>query len=85
MIVLAGLFALVFRFPAPSGRGFHEPLLALLFPALLFEGVFRGRSLAWTYAALALGLVGIFHWVPAVIEIKGGLPHWLAILGGALF
>jgi apolipoprotein N-acyltransferase len=85
MIVLAGLFALVFRFPAPSGRGFHEPLLALLFPALLFEGVFRGRSLAWTYAALALGLVGIFHWVPAVIEIKGGLPYWLAILGGALF
>ncbi|HNX30961.1 MAG TPA: nitrilase-related carbon-nitrogen hydrolase [Holophaga sp.] len=84
-IVLAGLFVLVFRFPAPSGRGLHEPLLAFLFPALLFEGVFRGRSLGWAYAAFVLGLVGIFHWVPGVIASKGGLPFWLALLGGALF
>jgi len=84
-IVLAALFVLAFRFPVASGRGFHEPLLALLFPALLLEGVFRGRSLAWAYAALFLGLVGIFHWVPAVVEVKGGLPFTLALLGGGLF
>jgi apolipoprotein N-acyltransferase len=84
-LALAGLFVLVFRFPAPSGWGFHEPLLAILFPALLLEGVFRGRSLAWSYAALLLGFLGLFYWVPAVIAVKGGLPFALGLLGGGLF
>lgn len=84
-IVLAGLFTLAFRFPAASGSGFHEPLLALLFLALLFEGVFRGRSLVWTYGTFLLGLIGLLYWVLAVIEIKGGLPFSLALLGGGLF
>lgn len=84
-LVLAGLFTLIFRFPAASGLGYHEPLLAFLFPALLFEGVFRERSLTWTYLIFLLGLIGIFHWVPATIEIKGGLPFPLALLGSALF
>lgn len=84
-LVLAGLFTLVFRFPAPSGLGYHEPLLAFLFPALMFEGVFRGRSLGWAYLAFLLGIVGIFHWVPATIEIKGGLPYLVALLGSLLF
>lgn len=84
-LVLAGLFTLIFRFPAPSGLGYHEPLLAFLFPALTFEGVFRGRSLGWTYLVFVLGLVGIFHWVPATIEIKGGLPFALALIASALF
>ena len=83
-VVLAGLFILAFRFPAVSGWGFHEPMLALLFPALLFEGVFRGRTLAWTYVTFLLGFVGLFYWVPAVIEIKGGLPFSLALLGSGL-
>lgn len=84
-VVLAGLFTLVFRFPSAPGWGFHEPLLAFLFPALLFEGVFRDRSLAWIYVTFFLGVLGIFHWVPAVIEIKGGLPFALSLLGGGLF
>jgi apolipoprotein N-acyltransferase len=84
-LVLAGFFVLVFRFPAGSGHGYHEPLFAFLFPALMFEGVFRERHLGWSYLMFLLGLVGIFHWVPAVIEIKGGLPFSLAILGSGLF
>lgn len=83
-VVLAGLFILAFLFPAPSGWGFHEPLLALLFPALLCEGVFRDRAMGWAYATFLVGFLGLFYWVPAVIELKGGLPLPLALLGGGL-
>ena len=82
---LAGLFTLAFRFPAASGWGVHEPLLAFLFLALLFEGVFRGRALVWTYLTFLLGLIGLLYWVLAVIEVKGGLPFSIALLGGGLF
>jgi apolipoprotein N-acyltransferase len=84
-LVLAGLFTLVFRFPAASGHGFHEPLLAFLFPVLMFESVFKDRHLGWAYASFLLGIIGIFHWVPAVIEVKGGLPFSVALLGSGLF
>ena len=85
LLVLAGLFALVFRFPAAAGHGWHEPLLAFFFPALLLEGVFRGRHLGWVYGTFVLGLIGIFHWVPAVIAVKGELPLAVALLGSSLF
>jgi apolipoprotein N-acyltransferase len=84
-LVLAGIFALIFRFPAASGYGYHEPILAFLFPALVFEATFRGRSLGWLFLSFLLGIIGIFHWVPQVIAIKGGLPLWLALLGSCLF
>jgi apolipoprotein N-acyltransferase len=84
-LLLAGLFASAFRFPAASGVGLHEPLLGLIFPALLFESVFRGRSLGWAYLTFLLGLIGIFYWVPTVIETKGDLPLAVAVLGSALF
>lgn len=84
-VALAGLFTLAFRFPAVSGRGFHEPLLALLFLALLFEGVFRGRALVWTYVTFLLGLMGLLYWVLAVIKSKGGLPFSIAVLAAGLF
>ncbi len=81
---MSGLFMLVFRFPSPSGFGFHEPLVALLFPALLFAGIFQGRSLASVYAVFGLGLAGVFYWVPGVIETKGELPHSVSMLGAGL-
>ena len=84
-LVLAALFALIFRFPVPSGRGFHAPILALCFPAMMFEGVFRGRHLGWTFLVFLLGLIGLFYWVPAVIAVKGGFPVSIAILGSSLF
>ena len=82
--VLAGLFALGFRFPGALG-GWLEPLAALAFPLLLLEAAFRGRKAAWLWLALAGGLVLIFHWVPATLQSKGGLPWPLALLGGGLF
>ena len=45
--VLAGVFVLAFRFPGALG-GWLEPAMALLFPLLLLEALFRGRHAAWT-------------------------------------
>ncbi len=83
-LVLGLVFVLAFRFPGALG-GWLEPAAALAFPLLLLEAAFRGRRAGWLYLALVLGLVGIFHWVPATLESKGGLPWALALLGGLLF
>ena len=82
--VLAGIFILAYRLPGALG-GWLEPVAALLFPTLLLEAAFRGRRALWLWVALAGGLVGIFHWVPATLATKGGLPWSMALLGGALF
>ena len=58
-LVLAGLFTLVFRFPAPSGLGYHEPLLAFLFPALMAQ---------WTDASGAVDYRTLFM-VPAGMAV----------------
>jgi apolipoprotein N-acyltransferase len=84
-IVLAMVFILAFRFPASSGRGYLEATAALLFPALLFAALFKGLRAGWIYLGLFLGLVGIFHWVPGTIAVKGPLPYPLALLGAGLF
>jgi apolipoprotein N-acyltransferase len=68
-----------------SGNGWIEALLCFLVPALLMDGAFKGRRLGWTFLSLVLGLVLIFHWVPAVIEVKGNLSKGLAWLGSGLF
>lgn len=83
--LLAALFILAFRFPAASGRGYLEPAAALAFPTLLFAALFRGRRAGWLYLALALGLVGIFHWVPGTIAVKAPMPYPLALFAGGLF
>jgi len=82
---LALVLLLGFRFPAASGRGWLEAGAALLFPTLLFASLGRGRRPGWSYLALALGLVGIFYWMPGTIAVKGPLPYPLALLAGALF
>jgi apolipoprotein N-acyltransferase len=84
-LILALVFVLAFRFPADSGRGYLEAAAALLFPTLLFAALFRGLRAGWIYLALFLGLVGIFHWVPGTIAVKGPLPYPLALLGAGLF
>jgi apolipoprotein N-acyltransferase len=81
---LAGVFACAFRFPGAWG-GWLEPLAALAFPILLMEGAFRGRKAIWLGLSLVGGLILIFHWVPATLASKGGLPWALALLGGGLF
>jgi len=84
-IALALAFILAFRFPASSGLGYAEAAAALLFPAMLFAALARGLRAGWVYLALFLGLVGIFHWVPGTIAVKGPLPYPLALLGAGLF
>ncbi|HEX9081038.1 MAG TPA: hypothetical protein VF768_02105, partial [Holophagaceae bacterium] len=84
ILVLGAVFALAFRFPGALG-GWLEPAAALLFPLLLLETAYRGRAAGWLWLALVAGLVAIFHWVPATLESKGGLPWALSLLGGALF
>jgi apolipoprotein N-acyltransferase len=83
--LLASLFLLAFRFPAASGRGYLEAAAALAFPTLLCATAFRGRRAGWIYLALALGLVGIFYWMPGTIAIKAPMPYPLALFAGALF
>ena len=83
-LVLASIMVLAFRFPATSGHGYLEAIFALLFPALLFESVFRGRRLIWTFLTLLLGFGTLFYWVPGTIAVKGNLPYALALLGSLL-
>ena len=82
-LILGALFALAFRFPALSGRGFLEGLLAFVFPALLFDALFKGRRSGWLFLSLMAGFAMLFHWVPATLALKGNLPYPVA-LGGTL-
>ena len=81
--VLAGIFVLAFRFPGALG-GWLEPAMALLFPLLLLEGLFKGRHAVWTWAAILAGLLLLYMWVPQTLASKGGLPFGLALLGTVL-
>lgn len=84
-LVLGAVFSLAFRFPASSGWGWFESLMALAFPVLLLDTLYKGRHAFWIWLALFAGLVGIFHWVPSTLALKGGLPMPVALLGGTLF
>jgi apolipoprotein N-acyltransferase len=79
-LVLAGLFLLAFRFPGALG-GWLEPIMALLFPLLLLDGLFKGRHAFWTWVSLLAGLIVLYLWVPQTLASKGGLPFGLALLG----
>lgn len=79
-LVLAGLFMLAFRFPGALG-GWLEPAMALLFPLLLLDGLFKGRPAFWTWLSLLAGLVLLYLWVPQTLASKGGLPYGVALLG----
>jgi len=81
-LILGVLFALTFRFPAASGWGFGEAALAFIFPALLFDALFKGRHPGWLYLSLLAGFGMLFHWVPATLELKGPMPY-IAALGAA--
>jgi apolipoprotein N-acyltransferase len=79
-LVLAGVFVLAFRLPGALG-GWLEPVMALLFPLLLLDGLFKGRHAFWTWATLLAGLILLYLWVPQTLASKGGLPFGLALLG----
>ena len=68
-LILGVIFALAFRFPAASGWGFGEAALALVFPALIFDAMFKKRHPGWLYLALMAGFGLLFHWVPATLAI----------------
>jgi len=82
-LILALLFVLAFRFPGALG-GWLEPVLALLFPLLLLDGLFKGRHAGWTWLTLVAGLVLLYLWVPQTLASKGGLPFGMALLGMVL-
>lgn len=82
-LILALGFVLAFRFPGALG-GWLEPTMALLFPLLLLDGLFKGRHAFWTWLTLFAGLVLLYLWVPQTLAAKGGLPLGLAWLGMVL-
>jgi apolipoprotein N-acyltransferase len=79
-LILGGVFALAFRFPGALA-GWLEPVMALLFPLLLLDSLFKGRHAFWTWATLVAGLVLLYQWVPQTLATKGDLPFGLALLG----
>lgn len=82
-LVLAGVFVLAFRFPGALG-GWLEPVMALLFPLLLLDGLFKGRHAFWVWITLVAGLLLLYLWVPQTLASKGGLPFGAALLGTVL-
>jgi apolipoprotein N-acyltransferase len=79
-LVLALVFVLAFRFPGALG-GWLEPAMALAFPLLLLDGLFKGRHAAWIWLSLLLGLLLLYQWVPQTLCSKGGLSFGVALLG----
>ena len=73
-----------YGFPASSGWGYREAAAALLFPTMLLLGLYKGRRPSWIFLALFLGFLGLFHWVPRMVAVKGNLPYALGLLSGAL-
>jgi apolipoprotein N-acyltransferase len=82
---LAALLKVGYGIPYAPGHGWLEALCIFLIPALFLDVAFKGRRLGWIFLAWLAGLLAIFHWVPAVIEVKGNLSKPLAWLGSALF
>ena len=84
LAALVGVILLGYGFPGPSPLRFLEAICALAFPVLLFALLFRGRPWGWVYLALFLGFLGLFHWVPHTVAVKGNLPEALGLLSGGL-
>jgi len=82
-LVLGGCFVFAFRFPALSGRGYLEAILAFLFPVLLVIRLLQGRRPGWSYLGIAGGLATLYAWVPGTLEAQGPMP-FLAALGATL-
>jgi apolipoprotein N-acyltransferase len=82
-LFLACLFVLAFRFPGALG-GWLEPAMAMIFPLLLLDGLYKGRHAAWLWVTLVLGLLLLYQWVPQTLSSKGGLPFGVALLGTVL-
>ncbi|GLH73015.1 hypothetical protein GETHLI_15170 [Geothrix limicola] len=82
-LFLAFVFVLAFRFPGALG-GCLEPAMALIFPLLLLDGLFKGRHAFWVWITLVLGLLLLYQWVPQTLASKGGLPFGLALVGTVL-
>ena len=82
-LFLALIFALAFRFPGALG-GWLEPIMALVFPLLLLDGLYKGRHAAWVWLTLVMGLLLLYLWVPQTLASKGGLPYGVALLGTVL-
>jgi len=81
--VLALIFVLAFRFPGALG-GWLEPAMALIFPLLLLDGLYKGRPPFWVWLSLVMGLMLLYQWVPQTLASKGDLPFGLALLGTVL-
>ena len=79
-LVLACVFLLAFRFPGALG-GWLEPAMALLFPLLLLDSLYKGRHAFWSWLTLFAGLVLLYLWVPQTLASKGNLPFGLALFG----
>jgi len=81
--ILSLVFLLAFRFPGALG-GWLEPAMALVFPLLLLDGLYKGRHAFWVWVTLLMGLLLLYQWVPQTLATKGGLPYGLAVLGTVL-
>ena len=80
---MALVFALAFRFPGALG-GWLEPTMALVFPLLLLDTLYKGRHPFWVWVTLAMGLLLLYQWVPQTLASKGGLPFGAALFGTVL-
>lgn len=81
--ILALCFVLAFRFPGALG-GWLEPAMALAFPLLLLDGLYKGRHAFWVWVTLLMGLLLLYQWVPQTLATKGEIPFGLALLGTVL-
>jgi len=83
-LVLGAFFMLAFRFPAASGWGFLEAAMAFIFPALLFDAVFKERKAGWVFISFFAGFAMLFYWVPATLEAKGPMSQVMALTASLL-
>lgn len=73
-LAVGALYTASYRWPAPSGWGFHEAIGALALPGLAAFLLRRGLGFRGLWTGLLLGFLGVFTWVPAMVADMGGLP-----------
>ncbi len=79
------LFVVAHTFPYPGVVGVVGCLLGFAMLTAMAGLVVRGLGLRWLWLAYVLGFLGMFHWMPRMISVMGGMPLPAGFAGLALF
>lgn len=84
-LAFVALFLSAHVVPAPGWPGGLMVIPAVLMLVLTAFATARGMGLGWIWLGYLLGFVGMFHWMPRMISVMGGLPTSVGWVGLVVF